>query len=103
MSAVVSMRATDQAGLLFLAQAKALALNHQGVAVMKQAVENRGGEDVVAEDGAPLRDELIGRDQQAGAFVTTRDELEKQVGAAPLERQVPELVDDQQLRLCVKH
>jgi hypothetical protein len=30
---------------------------------MEQAVEDRRGEDVVAEDGAPLGDELIGRNQ----------------------------------------
>jgi hypothetical protein len=37
----------------FLAQTKALALNHQGVTVVKPAIEDRRGEDVVTEDGAP--------------------------------------------------
>ena len=69
---------------------------------MQQPVEDRGGEDLVAEDGAPLRDDLVGGDQQAAAFVPAGDELEKEMGAAPLKRQVAELVDDQQLRLACK-
>ena len=69
---------------------------------MQQAVEDRGRQDLVAEDGAPLRHELIGGDEQAAALVAARDELEEEMGAAALERQVAELVDDQQLRLAVK-
>ena len=64
---------------------------------MEQAIEDRGGEDVVAEDGAPLRHDLVGSDQQAAAFVPPGDELKKEMRAAALEWQVAELVDDQQL------
>jgi len=49
-----------------------------------------------------LRDQLIGRDQQAAALVSAGHELEEQMRTAPLERQVPELVDHQQLRLAVE-
>src|SRR5947207_13153945 len=70
---------------------------------MEQAIEDRGSEDVVAEDRAPLRDELVGGDEQAPAFVPAGDELEKEMRAVSFERQVAELVDDQQLRLRVKH
>src|SRR5262245_24910844 len=70
---------------------------------MEQAVEDRGGEDLVAEDGAPLRDDLVRGDEQAAPFVAARDELEKEVGAPPFKGQVPELLDDQQFRLAVKH
>ena len=58
MSAVVSGCAAKQASLLFLTQPIALALNHQRVTVMEQAIEDRGGEDLVAKDGAPLRDDV---------------------------------------------
>jgi hypothetical protein len=60
---------------------------------MEQAIEDRGGEDVVAEDRAPLRDDLIGGDQEAAAFVPASDELEKERRAASFKRQVAELVD----------
>jgi hypothetical protein len=70
---------------------------------MKQAIEDRSGEDVVAKDGAPLRNDLVGSDQETAAFVAAGDELEKEMGAPSFKRQIAELVDDQQLRLRVKH
>jgi len=41
---------------------------------------------------SPLR--LVGRDDEAGSFVSGRDELEEQVGRLRLERDVADLVDD---------
>src|SRR5687767_2654922 len=70
---------------------------------MQQAIEDGGGQHVVAKDGAPLRHDLIGRDQHAAALVAACDQLEEEMGAASLERQVAELVDDQQLGLAEKH
>src|SRR3954465_3314462 len=70
---------------------------------MEEAIEDRGGEHVIAEDRAPLGHELIGRDQQAAALVPPRDELEEEMRAASFKREVAELVDDQQLRLREKH
>jgi hypothetical protein len=69
---------------------------------MQQSVENRGGQDLVAEDGAPLRHDLIGGDEQAAALVAPRDELKEEMGAPPFKRQVAELVDDEELRLAVE-
>jgi hypothetical protein len=69
---------------------------------MQQPVENRGGQDLVAEDGAPLRHELIGGDQQAAAPIAAGDQLKEEVGAPPFKRQVAELVDDEELRLAAK-
>jgi hypothetical protein len=48
---------------------------------MQQAIEDRGGEHLVTEDSAPLRHELIGRDEQAAALIATGHELEKEVRA----------------------
>src|SRR5205807_765740 len=45
---------SKQSRLFLLAQSEAVALDHERVTVMEQPVENRRGEDVVAEDGAPL-------------------------------------------------
>jgi hypothetical protein len=70
---------------------------------MEEPVQDGGGQDLIAEDRAPLRHHLIGGDQQAAALVAPRDQLEEEMGAAPLEGQIAELVDDQQLRLGEKH
>ena len=69
---------------------------------MEQPVEDRGGEDLVAEDVAPLRHDLVGGDQDAAALVAAGDELEEEMRAPAFEGQVAELVDDQQLRLAVE-
>ena len=66
---------------------------------MQEAVEDGRREHVVAEDGAPLADGLVRRDEEAAPLVAPRDELEEQVRSALLEGQVAELVDDQQLGL----
>ena len=50
----------EQSRLLLLSQSIALALDHERVTVVKQAIENGRGEDLVAKHGAPLGDELIG-------------------------------------------
>src|SRR5262249_29275144 len=75
----------------------------QRVAVMQQAIEDRGGQDVIAKHGAPLCHELVGRNEQAAALVAARYELKKEMGAAALERQVTELVKGEQLGLRAKH
>lgn len=60
-------RPPQESRLAFLFEQIALTLDWQGVAVAQQPVENGGGQDVIAEDGAPLGDELIGRDEQTAA------------------------------------
>jgi hypothetical protein len=69
----------DQTDLACLFQPIAVALDHQRVAVMQELIEDCRCEDLVAEDGAPLRDQLIGRDQQAAALVASGDELEEEM------------------------
>jgi len=48
----LSVRHRGISPALPLFQSVAVALDHQGVTVMQQSVENGGGEDVIAEDGA---------------------------------------------------
>jgi hypothetical protein len=48
---------------------------------------------VQREGAGARRDDLIRRDQQAGAFVAPCDELEEQMRPAPLKGQITELVD----------
>ncbi len=55
---------------------------------MEQAVEKRRGDDVVAEDLAPLLEAPVGGEDHGAAFVLCVDELEEQVGAALGQRQI---------------
>jgi len=71
---------------------------NESIATRMQAVEDRRGEDVVAEDRAPLRHDLVGGDQQAAAFVPAGDELEKEMRAASFKGQVAELDPDRSAR-----
>ena len=46
--------AAEQPGLLLQSKSVAFSLDHEGVRVVEEAVENRRCEDVVTEDSAPL-------------------------------------------------
>ena len=64
--------------------------------VVNEAVDERGGDHGVTEDFAPgLEASVAGEDDRA-AFVAARDQGEEQVRGLALERQVADLVDDQQ-------
>jgi hypothetical protein len=67
---------------------------------MEQAVEDGGCHHGVAEHGSPLADRAITGDQHAAPLVAPRDELEEQMRRTGLERQVAELIDDQQSRFA---
>ena len=66
---------------------------------MQQTIQNCRGDDLVAEDLAPARQALIGGDQNRPPLVTARYQLEEQVRAEPLQRQIADFIDDQKLRL----
>jgi hypothetical protein len=70
--------------------------------VVEQPIEDRGRHHRIAEHLAPFADRTIGSDQHAAALVAARDELEEEMRRVGLERQVAELVDDQQLGLGVE-
>jgi hypothetical protein len=58
------------------------------VGVVDQAVDHGRGDHVVAEDLTPAAERLVAGDDQAGALVAGRDELEEQVGGLGLEGDV---------------
>src|SRR5712691_12535613 len=60
------------AGLALHPEPIAIALNDHRVAVVQEPVEDRRSEDVVAEDLAPLPDELVGGDKERPASTTAR-------------------------------
>ena len=64
--------------------------------VVDEPVDHGGGDDVVAEHFAPASEGFVGGDDQGGAFVAGGDELEEQVGGLGFERDVADLVDNQQ-------
>jgi len=84
----------DQVGVGAEAIAGAFDVDDDGV--VEQAVEERGGDDGIAEDVAPFGEAAIGREDHGALFVTGVDELEEQVGAARGDGEVTDLVDDQQ-------
>ena len=64
--------------------------------MVDEPVDHRGGDDVVAEDLAPGAEGLVAGDDHRGAFVAVGDEAEHQVGGFGVERDVADLVDDEQ-------
>ncbi len=60
--------------------------------VMQQPVQDGGGDDAVTEHLAPGAEALVaGRDHRA-ALVAPADQLEEQIGALPVDRQIADLV-----------
>ena len=85
--------------LSFSREPVALALDVDGDRVVQQAVEDGGGDHRVAEDVPPGAEALVAGDDDRAALVAAADELEEQVGALAIDRDVADLVDDQDLRL----
>ena len=79
--------------------AVAVAADVDDVAAVQEAVEQRGGDDLVAEDPAPLLEALVGGEDGRGGLVAPVDELEEEGGSALGHREIADLVDDQQRRV----
>src|SRR3546814_744335 len=58
-----------QAGTALLAQPIAVAADGDDLAVVQQAIEDRGGDDGIAEHAAPFPDRAVAGDQHAAALV----------------------------------
>lgn len=67
-------------------------------AVVHDAVDERGGELVVAEHDSPFGELDVGGDHQAPLLVAVAQHLEQQPRPLPVERDVSELVDDDEPR-----
>ena len=77
-------------------EAVALALERDHVGVVDEAVDEGGGDHGVAEDLAPGFEAAVAGDDDRAAFVAAGDQGEEQVGGLAFERQVADLVDDDQ-------
>ena len=74
--------------------AEALAVNDDGLGAMQDAVQDRRRHaSVVVEDFRPALESLVGGEDDGTAFVALADDLEEQVGANLVEREIAELVN----------
>src|SRR5204862_7556673 len=80
-----------------LAQPVALAFERDHGCVVDEPVDQGGGDHGVAEDLAPLLEAAVAGDGDRAAFVAARDQGEEQVGGLAFEREVADLVDDEQV------
>jgi len=78
------------------------ALDLTDIGVVQKPVEQRGGEyGVVVEDFRPAFERAIGTHQDGATLVALGDDLEQQVGAELVDRQVPDLVHDDERRFQI--
>jgi hypothetical protein len=77
-------------------EAVALAFEGEDVGVVDEAVAQRGGDHGVGEDFAPGFEAAVAGDDDRAAFVAAGDEREEQVGGLAFEREVADLVNDEQ-------
>jgi len=90
----VAHRLWDKVGVLSEAVAGAFDLHDDRI--VQQAVEECGGDDGVAEDLAPFGKAAVGGEDHGAAFVARVDQLEEQVAGTGADREIADLVDDQQ-------
>src|SRR5207249_8166870 len=88
----------DEAGLELLFEPIRVAPDVDGDRVMQDSIEDGGSDDAVAKDLAPAAEALVARKDHRAPLVAAADELEEQVGAGAIDRQVADLVHDQQPR-----
>src|ERR671931_934836 len=79
------------------ARAVALAFERDNGGVVAEPVDEGGGDHGVAEDLAPLLEAAVAADGDRASLVAAGDEREEEVGGLPLEREVADLVDDQEV------
>src|SRR5271157_6133794 len=78
-------------------EAPALVPGLDDVAVMGEAIEERRGHLGIAEHARPFAEGEIGGDKDRGALVEPADEVEEKLAAGLGERQVAELVEDDEV------
>ena len=69
-------------------------MNDDGV--VKQSVQQRRGDDRIAENLAPFGEAAIGGQDHRASLVAGVDQLEEQVAGAGADGEIADLIDDQQ-------
>ena len=85
--------------VLVVAHPVAVAANVDDVAMMEQAIDQRSGHEIVTEDLAPFVEGLVRGQDGGGGFVAAGHELEEEHGVVAIDREVADLVDDQDRRV----
>ena len=85
--------------MIFVAafESPAVIAGFDDVAMVSQAVEQRGGHLGIAEHAGPFAEREIGGDDDGGALVEPADEVEQELAAGLSEREVAELVEDDEV------
>src|SRR5262249_9160737 len=86
----------NEAGFELVLEPIRIAPDVEGDGVVEDAIEDRRGDDPIAEDLAPAPEALVAGQNHRAALVPAADELEEQVGALPIDGQIADLVDDEQ-------
>ena len=66
------------------------------VGVVDEAVDDGGGDDLIAEDLVPAAERPVRGDDRGGGLVAGGDEVEDEVGGAGVEGDVADFVDHEQ-------
>lgn len=83
----------QKAAATLFAESIAVSADGDDVAVVKQPIEDRRGDDGITEDRAPFSDGAVEGHEHGAALIAAADELEEQTRGVGLERQTTELVD----------
>ena len=62
----------------------------------KEPIQQRGGDNPIAEDFSPFREAAVGGEDHRTLFIAAVDALEEQIAAAWGDRQVSDLVNNEQ-------
>jgi hypothetical protein len=80
---------------LLLAQPVGFPTNVDDDAVMQEAIENRGGDHLIAKNLPPVPKALVTGQEARAFFIPAADELKEEIGALPVDRDLADLVDDE--------
>ena len=78
-------------------EAPAVVSGFDDIAMMGQTIEQCGRHLGVGEDGRPFAEGEIGGDDDRGALVEPADEMEQELAASLSERQIAELVENDEV------
>lgn len=90
------VEATRQVSVL--AEPEAVAPDVDDVTLVDQAINQRGGHDLVPEDLAPLLKRLADGQHGRRVFIAAAPELEEQLGAGARDREIADFIDDREVR-----
>src|SRR6185437_8561926 len=85
------IRQGNQPGFAAFFEPVAFTTNVHRGRMMQQTVEDRRGDDRIAEDRTPFTVALVGCENDTASFVTGTDELEENRGAEVVQRQISHL------------